>query len=176
MNKAIQIMVVVCLILSPGIVAGEVGHRAPAFTVKNPDGKVLTDKALQGRIALIYYESRDSHQWNQKLKDRVGSWWRGLPLADRSKVKIVSVIDASSANFLTRGVWRRKLRAAEKKNKWTIYGDWSGRMRTAYGLKKDASNIIIIDRRGVIRFKYAGKLDATGIARVKQWLVALSAK
>lgn len=171
-NKLIMASVAVFLMFVVQPVLG-LTMPAPEFSIKSGDGKFLAKKDLSNKVVVIYYETRDTHHKSDPLKRALAQWGAKLPAAQRARIVHLSVIDCSSAVF--GGIWRRKLRQNSKKIGRTIYGDWDGKMRSAFGFKKNESNICLIDPKGVIRLKLAGRLDQKGIDTVKRWLSILLA-
>ena len=55
----------------------------------------------------------------------------------------------------------------------TIYGDWEGRMLSAYGMKGDDSNLLIIDKKEVIRFFRSGAIPPAAIKEIQEILYAI---
>ena len=53
-----------------------------------------------------------------------------------------------------------------KKEGITLYGDWDGKMFTDYGMKDNESNFVIIDKKGFIRSRAAGKIEDEEIKKI----------
>lgn len=47
------------------------GSQAPSARTETVDGKVLEPRSLRGKIALIFYEDKDSTQQNKVLKGAI---------------------------------------------------------------------------------------------------------
>ena len=62
------------------------------------------------------------------------------------------VVDCSPANWITKGFWAEGLTEASKKEGLTVYGDWDGDMRQAYGLPEEASSFLVVGPKGKIRY------------------------
>ena len=58
----------------------------------------------------------------------------------------------------------------------TIYGDWDGRFFEKYKIIEGESNFIIIDKRGIVRYSKAGKVEKTEFLSIKQLLEKLALK
>jgi len=153
-------------------VANMTGKRLPAFDVESGDGKPLASKDLAGRLAIITYETRYVIEKNRAAKAALGRVLKKRFAADSWRV--VAIVDTSSANFFTRGVWRRKLVENSKKERIAIYGDWDGKTAKALGVKRDESNLLIVDAAGVIRYFAYGRFDAKEMARQKTLLESLA--
>jgi predicted transcriptional regulator len=153
------------------IVKRMVGKPLPAFAVTSGDRKRIASADLAGRVALITYETRDVVEKNRAAKDALMGVLKEKYKTGESE--LVAIIDASSANFFTRGVWRRKLVENAKKEKIVIYGDWDGKTAEALGVAREESNLIIVDASGVIRYFAHGAFDAKEIEKQKALLASL---
>jgi predicted transcriptional regulator len=156
------------------LVPSKVGKKLPPFTVETGDGKSLASKGLAGRVAVITYETRTVVEVNRPSKIALGE-----VLAKRfvpGSWQLVAIVDASSANFFTRRVWRRKLVENSKKERIDIYGDWDGKTASSLGVKRGASNLVIVDAAGAIRYFAHGRFDAAEIRRQRALLESLAPK
>jgi len=87
--------------------------------------------------------------------------------------QIVQVVDASSANFLTKTIWKRKLLQNSQKNNIVIYADWAGDMLRDYQLKRKESNLIIVDQSGIIRYLFSGKVNDQELKIIEDLLLSI---
>jgi hypothetical protein len=150
-----------------------IGRALPALDVSTGEGTHLDASTLNGKAVLITYESRHAVTINDAVKKKLiafcasdlkpGSW------------AIVAIVDASSSNWLTRGVWRRKLIENAKAEKMPIYGDWTGATRRLLGALSDDSTFIFADCAGTIRYCSHGRFDEKEAARQKEVLKSLCA-
>ena len=71
---------------------------------------------------------------------------------------VLGIADVSSVPFFLKG----KIRNDFKKDGESILMDWKGEVFKAYGLTKGVSNVILIDKDGMIRHRLTGRatLDA----------------
>ena len=134
------------------------GKAAPDFAVTSGDGVTLARAALAGRVAILFYETRETIDANRALKKRLAELVASSRIRP-GEIAFVAVADATRANWLTRTTWRRGLRVASKREGVTVYGDWDGKMREAYGMARGESNVILVDRSGVMRFRARGTLE-----------------
>ena len=54
-----------------------------------------------------------------------------------------------------------------------IYGDWDGSVRTAFGFTEGAPNVMVIDDKGVIRLRAAGKVQPGDFDKIKKLIKTL---
>ena len=139
--------------IAPAAGAISAGEGSPYFSVTSGDGEVLTSGTLKGKVAVVFYETRDTKEKNRRLKDDLNAFYAGKPAVEQSGILRIAIIRCS--NFFP-NVWRRSLRENSKKEGITIYGDWSGSMEKDYGMASGESNFLIIDRSGIVRYARAG--------------------
>lgn len=158
------------LMLSIFSFAGDsmVGTIAPSFKVKSGDSQELALDDLKGKVAVLFYETKDTKEKNRKLKDELNVFYDSQPEAIKNDIIRLAVINCKSVVFI--GAWESALRENSKKEGITIYGDWNGKMGMDYNAKNKESNVIIIDKKGVIRYEYAGQVEDKGISEIKDLL------
>ncbi|MCX7667935.1 MAG: hypothetical protein N2Z84_03285 [Atribacterota bacterium] len=131
------------------------GEAIKPFEVISQENRLLTEKDLWGKITVLFYDTRHTASVNNTLKYEIKDFREAnLPLLEN--LQVVQVIDASSANFLTRTIWKRKLRENARRYGIDIYADWTGKMRRDFGFSPKESNILVIDQKGLIRFAHQG--------------------
>ena len=176
MNSKAFIAVSLCFFLgfsSLCLAANEkVGKKAPFFSVKSGDDKELTLDMLKGKVAIIFYETKEVVEKNRALKEALKKLGRDESYRSAASVA-VAVADCSGAFWPFTRIWRNKLVENSKKEGLTIYGDWDGKMSSDYGMKPDESNVIVVDGEGVIRYFKAGEIDSQGIDELKELLATL---
>ncbi len=140
----------------PPFPASGAPKEAPPFLVVSAYGETLTLEDLRGKTVVLFYDTRYTTEENNDLKYDIDTFRKDhLPVL--SNLEVIQIIDASSASFLTRTIWKRKLREYSKKYNITLYADWTGEMRKDYNLSSRKSNIILIDPKGMIRFLFSGE-------------------
>lgn len=142
--------IIVCVRLAIGASAGE---KAPYFRVTSGNDEVLTSDMIKSKIAVVFYETKDTVERNRSLKEALNAFYAKMPRAEQDEIIKIAVIRCSA--FMS-AIWRRNLREHSKKEGITIYGDWEGSMERDYGMKADESNFLIIDKTGIIRMSRAG--------------------
>ena len=141
------------------------GEEAPHFKVTSGDGKVLTSDMLKGRIAVVFYETKDTKEKNRALKDILNAFYAGKSSMEQNEIARLAVIRCS--NFFP-NIWRRQLRENSKKEGIVIYGDWDGSMEKDYGMVSDDSNFLIIDKKGIVRYVRAGAIPEKDFGSIKK--------
>lgn len=135
------------------------GKLAPAFLVKSGNNKKLTLDMVQGKVIVLFYESRHSLGKNAPLKDRLTDLYSAQPASIKKEIFRLVVIDCSEATWPTLPIWKSKLNQHSAIEGFTIYCDWTGNMFARYCMKKNESNFLIIDRQGIIRYSASGKIN-----------------
>lgn len=156
----------------PPLSASGTPKEAPPFLVVSAYGETLTLEDLRGKITVLFYDTRYTTETNNNLKYDIDAF-RKDHLPALSNLEVIQVIDASSANFLTKTIWKRKLREFSKKYNITIYADWTGKMRKDYGLSPGESNVILIDPEGMIRFSFLGEAGESERRKLFELILAI---
>ena len=151
----------------------QIGHKAPPFQVSSGDDQTLTAEDLTGKITLLFYESREAAEKNRSLKNLLNAFYRQQAPELRQNIRRVAVINCTAAVWPLQGIWKRELRKNSRQEGLTIYGDWDGRMLSAYGMKGGDSNLLIIDKKGVIRFFRSGAIPPDVIKEIQELLYAI---
>ncbi len=177
--KTLQLLscVLIGVLTSPTIQAGaqslETGSPAPTFEVRDGEGRTMSMDMARDRIILLFYETKNVVEKNRALKTELGLYLRSRDDEARRRILILAVVDCSSAWPFT-GIWKSKLRENSAKERITIYGDWNGKMRDDYKMKKDDTNFIIIDNSGRISLLLYGEIDKEQTDRIKKMLDSLT--
>lgn len=154
----------------------KVGTVAPFFKVKSGDDKILTLDMVRGKVIVIFYETKDVVEKNRKLKDKLNKFYSDQPDDVKEFIVRLPVINCSSAFWPFTRIWKSKLRENSKKESITIYGDWSGKMFSDYKMKDKESNVVIIDKKGIIRYIASGKVEDKEINKIKELLIKLGSE
>ncbi|MCK9197735.1 MAG: peroxiredoxin family protein [Syntrophales bacterium] len=139
-----------------------IGREAPPFQVESGDGKVLQAKMLRGKVVVLFYESKDIIAKSRPLKTILNAFYKEQKKEDQQMIMRVPIFDCSSASWPFKGLWKKSLIENSKRVGMTVYGDWDGKMGTSYGMKCDDTNLLIIDKRGIIRYFQSGVVTDNG--------------
>jgi len=155
---------------SPADAKVELGKGIPSFYIKSGDNQEFTHKQLQGKIGVIFYETRETKDRNRPAQEAMMKFYHRWGKAAVQWVVRLAVIDASSSFWPINLIWRRQLRKHSEEWKLTIYADWAGKMRKAWGLAEGESHLIVVDHRGKIRMIKHGLLTELDVFQVKDLL------
>lgn len=153
-----------------------IGSPAPYFRVGSGDDKVLTLDMIKGKVTAIFYENRKIVDANKRLKDELNKLYHEQTDALKNILIRLPIIDCSEATWPFHGIWKRRLREHSRKEGTTIYCDWSGKMASTYRMQDDVSNVVIIDKGGVIRYFTSGEVIPEQVDDAKKLLKVLAAQ
>ena len=167
MKKEILLLMIILMIFSiPLFALLSVGSKAPQFSVENADGNILNLETLRGKAAVGFYVNKEDTK-NTALRIELDNFRNEWIQYSASSTFRLAITDASSANDITRFIWKKKIAEKSKKIGITIYADWDGSMKKAYKFKDGDSNFIIIDKRGIIRYLRSGEIPESEFPVIK---------
>ena len=149
------------------------GEPAPFFSIRSGDDETLVPEMFRGKVAVIFYETREASRKNSDIKDRFNKLYDGQDEAVRRSIVRIPVINCSRVVWPVTAVWKQSLRYHSKRVGITLYGDWDGRMAKDYRMKDGDSNLIIIDREGIIRYVSVGRITGQQFIEIEELLDTL---
>ncbi len=172
----IAFTLIVALFLSNSAKAqsSKVDTKAPTFKVKSGEDEELSLEQIKGKVIVIFYETKDIVEKNRRLKDELKAFYDALPDTLKKYIVRLPVINCKGAFWPFTGKWKKKLRENSKKEGITIYGDWTGKMFSDYKIKDKESNVIILDKQGIIKYFRARKIEDEEIDKTKEILTELT--
>lgn len=174
MNMKFILGTIVFSILMTGLFAGDTlktGTNAPYFKVKSGDDKELNSSMIKGKVVVIFYETKDLIEKNRKLKNELNEFYDNQPDAIKNLIIKLPIIDCSGAFRLFVRMWKNSLIDHSKKERMVIYGDWDAKMFSNFKMKKDESNIIILDKKGIIQYYKHGTIEDNEVIKIKELLL-----
>jgi peroxiredoxin len=155
-----RLFIIFILFLLLSVTAGGqplINARAPEFTLQDQYDKTVALRQFEDRIVVLIASDKEGSvqnpQWKKAISEKYGD-----------NIVILGIADVRSVPFFLKG----KIRNDFKKDEGNILLDWKGEVFTAYGLAKGVSNIILIDKNGSIRFRYAGSAAPDAVQRLFQ--------
>jgi len=145
-----------------------IGSLAPPFKITSGEKEVLTLDGIKGKVAVIFYEAKSAIEQNRKLKTALNMFYTKQSNQIKEDIIRIGVINCKGVFFS--GAWEEGLRDNSKKEGIKIYGDWDGKMLTDYRMKEEESNVIIIDKKGIIRYYTSGKVGDKDIGMIEELL------
>lgn len=151
-------------------VSALVGRPAPPFTVRSGDDTPLSSDTLKGKVVIIFYETREANKKNSDIKDRFNKLYDRQDEETRRAIVRIPVFDCSRTIWPVTAIWKQGLRYHSKRVGMTLYGDWDGRMARDFRMKDDDSNLVIIDRRGIVRYASTGRISDEQFSEIEELL------
>lgn len=160
---------------SPVLASVPEGIEAPEFTVKSGDGKVLTLKDLEGKVVVLFYETGDEEikGKNRLVKNALNRFYGEQPDAIKEEIARIVIVDCRNAVWPFKTIWKRKLREHSQKEGIRFYGDWDGSFAASYDITEGDTNLLVIDKKGIIRLSKAGKIEETEVPVIQELLEKL---
>jgi hypothetical protein len=153
-----------------GVMMAEPGQPCPELKGEFLNGKKASlPAAAQGRVALVAvgftYESRHA------VEDWVGAFqkeFQGNPRATFFSVPVIGGLARLGKPFIDSGM-RRGTPAAEHEHVLTVWGgvDAIKRQLGFERSQQDAAYLLLLDPAGTVVWRYRGRFDATGFARLR---------
>ena len=176
MKRIILLLVASIFLLCTPVLAGEleVGTKAYDWSFKDSDKKEFTMESWAGKVLMVNYVDPDESDLNEHFTDAMKKAKDDGRL-NNANYKGIGIADCAATwkpNFAIRAIAGKKA----KKYKTVILFDYKAVLRTAWGLKKDTSNIIILDKNRVCRAIVRGRVPDDQVATLIQLTVDLQSK
>ncbi|MGZ3579062.1 MAG: YtfJ family protein [Syntrophales bacterium] len=173
--KNLVMGVLLALLWSTSAIAAElkVGDRANDFSLKDSLGKEysLNSPELKGRVLYFNYSDPGSKDMNKHVDDAV----KNDPGLDRKKSYVGLGIANMKASLLPDFAIARVIKSKQQETGATILLDDNYIILNSWGLKNNASNVVVLDKERICRYIYKGKLPATEVEKliniIKQYQV-----
>ncbi len=128
------------------------------FTLPTTAGRDRMLSQLRGKVVVLFYETRGTITQNQHVKDAMGVRFN----RDRTLANRITLI--ASCNVAEYNSWpsqyfaREAISAVARSQRIELWLDWNRTLIQRLGLRDAASNIVIVDRTGVVRERHAGHM------------------
>lgn len=131
---------------------------APPTTLRRSDG-TTADLVLGGRPAILFYEDRASHAWNQPLKDALFA--RGRTHGALDRVRVIAVANLAAYDFFpAREIAMRYVGRLEERVGVPILLDLDGALtRPPWSLPADGAAVVVVDGSGRRVLERRGRLS-----------------
>ena len=153
-----RLMILIVMVFFSGLYAQklEIGMTAPDWAFPDADGKTFTMESWAGKVLQVNYVDPDESEMNEPFNDAVKKAIDVDSLISRDKFKGFGIVDTKSTwkpDVLIRIIAGKKA----KKFNTTILFDYDAQLRKAWNLKEDSYNVIILDKKRVVRALYKGR-------------------
>ncbi len=141
------------------------GATVPSFRVYRGKQPVTCPEMLAGKVLVITYETRDVVETNRLFKSRVTAFCTSQENASGAVIPL-PVINCSGFFGIVKNYCASKVDENSKKENLLLYADMDGIMFRDFGMIDDASNVFIIDKQGIIRYRNAGRIGREEAGRI----------
>ena len=150
-----------------------VGAMVSAVSVVDQDGNPRN--VPSAKPTLLIYEDQDGGKQSQHCKDVIGKI--NTPKENQEKVDVVAIADLEKYNW-----WPAKkyaladIQKMAKDKKTTIYLDWTGSIRKAWGLQKAKNNLILVGTDGKVLYASEGECSESQLKELIAKMVSFGVK
>jgi len=149
--------ITIIILLTSTIAANErpslINNMAPQFTLLDQYNKPYNIAQDQGKIILLLASDAEGAKQNK-------AWVENIDNRYNHRIPIVGIADVRQVPRPLKALARKEF----KKTPVSILLDWNGDVFISYGLVKKLANIVLIDKKGVVRYMYSGAATATSCA------------
>ncbi len=142
----------------------KVGEKAPNFALKDSSGKIYTldSDEFQGRVISIFYIDPNKKNWNKHveaalLKDEE---------LDRKNSYMCLYISNLKASKMPNLIIKRVIKNKQENTGSLILLDKDYSIIKAWGLKNYSSDVVVLDKEKICRYKYSGKLPPEEVEKL----------
>ena len=159
-------VVAVFLLAFVGGFAIETGSVPPKAQLSGENGGIVdgadwSSSMLRGKVTILFYVDPDKKDENNALSKALKA-----KRFDRKKYRSVAIVNLA-ATWMPDAVIEMKLSAKQKEFPDTVYvKDKKKVLVKKWGLKDDASDILLFDKNGKLIYKKFGKLNQKEIDQV----------
>lgn len=149
--KIAQRVMVLALLASVAEAGQLTGSKAPDFALFDQRDRQVTLRHLEGKTVVLIASDDEGAKQNPGWKKAVEPY--------RERVSVFGVADVRRVPFFLKNRFKREFR----QDAATILLDWEGALFTSYGLEKSVSNVVVIDKNGVVRYLHAGGAEQAAV-------------
>ncbi len=141
----------------------EIGQMPPAVTLDSVDGSKWDSNMLKDRVHVLFYVDPDKKDVNNNFSEALKM--KKFPSDKYRSVAIVNL----EATWMPNVIIESKLKEKQKKFPNALYvKDKKKVLVQKWGLKDDASNIVILGKDAKVLYLKSGKLDKNEIEKTLQ--------
>jgi uncharacterized protein len=147
------------------------GMKASDWSFKDSEGKAFSMASWDGKVLLVNYVDPDESDLNEHFTDAMKKAKDQGLLKDET-YKGIGIADCNATwkpDALIRVIAGKKA----KKYNTIILFDYDATLRNAWGLEKDTSNVILLDKNRVVRVIVRGKVPESESAAIVQMAIDL---
>jgi len=163
MKRFLLMVMIFILQISGARAENAVGEKASDFTLQDQYERTVSLKQYEGRVVVMIASDKEGSSQNAE-------WKKAIRTKYGDRIAVQGLADVSSVPFFLKG----KIRSDFKKDPENILLDWKGEAFRSYGLAKGASNVILIDKDGMIRHRSSGPASPEAVQELFRKIEALN--
>jgi len=146
----------------------KVGDKAPDFKMKDSTGKEysLEDPRFKGKVLYIAYVDPDEKDTNNHVEDALKKE-RDSGALDKTRYEGFGFANLKATN-LPNFIIKALIKSKQEKTGAIVLLDYDYTILNLWGLKNDSSEVVVLDKERICRYKYSGKLPSEELAKMIQ--------
>ncbi len=138
-----------CLLAAAGASAGArtiINAKAPEFSLRDQYDQPYDLRQGEGRPIVLLASDGEGAKHNRQWVDAINGRYK-------DRIAIIGIADTRGVPFFMKAAVKNEF----KKSPAHVLLDWNGVVFTSYGLAPKVSNIVLIDKNGMVRYLYSGE-------------------
>ena len=120
---------------------------------------------LKDKVHVVFYVDPDEKNINDDFSQALKS-----SRLDKSKFRVVVIVNLK-ATWIPGFVIESELKKEQKREPDVVFVvDREKRVLKEWGLKGDSSSVLVFDKKGVLVYKFLGKMGTVEIDKVVAWI------
>ncbi len=152
MKKLILFMPIILICATAGAESTLINAKAPAFSLSDQHDNQVNLRQLEGKVVILIASDKDGTKQNP-------AWRKALTERYGKRILLQGVADLRKVPFFLKASFKRDF----QKEPHSIILDWNGEIFKAYGLSENAANIVLIDKKGYVRFLHSGSAETGAV-------------
>jgi hypothetical protein len=154
----LSIFAAALLASSAGFALPETESARPALAFADAEDSKVDLRGFNGKALVVVLENKESASQNLAFKSELAAL--GLSKELREGYTLVPIADVEGYDYWpARGFVKDAIRSESKKIGRTVWIDWGGSARKAFGASKDKSVVLVYGKNGKLKFAAEGPLD-----------------
>jgi predicted transcriptional regulator len=132
-----------------------INAKAPTFSLLDQYDQPFDVRQAEGKTIILLASdgegSKQNREWIDAINGRYGD-----------RVVIVGIADTRGVPFFVKSAVKSKF----KESPAPVLFDWNGVVFTSYVLASNVSNIVLIDKSGVVQYMFSGEATAAACEKL----------
>lgn len=161
MGKQLRVRLLALCLLAAAVTSARaqalIDSKAPEFSLLDQYDQPYDLRQATGRPVILVASDGEGAKHNRR-------WVAAIKERYQDRVAVVGIADTRGAPFFMKPAVKNEF----KKSPDRILLDWDGMVFTSYGLAPKVSNIVLIDKHGVLRYLVSGEATAAACEKLFQ--------